>query len=282
MRVLVTGGAGFVAGHLKWELECAGYEVALTDVADCDLTDAVAVEKLVMCVRPDAIVHLGGISFVPDAAKDPTLLDRVNVGGTRNVLDAMLNLGIAARPDNLPAFVFISTAQVLNLPLSAYASSKLKAEAVVKEYVGKGVSAVIARSSNHTGPGQSSKFVVPSFVKQAMEIKAGMRKKFSVGNLDSIRDFTDVRDVARAYRLLLEKGRCGETYAIGSNNRMSMRQLLESVALAVGVSVDYEVNADFWRPTDESKVIDTSAIFELGWRAQRSFLETLKDMAEQN
>ena len=286
MRVLITGGAGFVASHLRRELMRAGHKVVLTDVAEvqipdyrgADLTNRDAIRNLVAEVRPDAIVHLGAISFVPDAAKDPGLLDRVNVGGTENLLRAMVEVGVPRREHGLPTFLFVSTAQVFNSPLSAYAKSKLSAVAVVGYYCHEGVDAVIARPANHTGPGQSPKFVVPSFVWQAKEIKMGRRERFVVGNLESVRDFTDVRDVVRAYRLLLEKGESGRVYGVGSNCRLTIGELLRLVAEQVGVSPVADVDAKLWRPTDASQELDVSSMAELGWEAEIPIEQTLRDM----
>lgn len=286
MKVLVTGGAGFVARHLVRELTAAGYEVDLTDCQEADvpnyhkadLTDADAIFKLVDEVRPDAIVHLGAISFVPDAAKDRKLLERVNEGGTKNVLNALMAARLPRRFRDLPQILFVSTAQVYMRNCSAYALSKMSGEAMVFHYCHEGVDGVIARPANHTGPGQSEKFVVPSFIRQALEIKAGRQRCFTVGNLDSVRDFTDVRDVVRAYRLLLEKGKSTGVYAIGSPNRLSMRELLVKVAGMVGVPTDYEVDPVLWRPTDASLELDTTPIRELGWEPQFTLDETLADM----
>ena len=284
--VLVTGGAGFVAGHLRRELMKANHKVILTDVVETqlpdyrrvDLTDCDAVWDLIETVRPESIVHLGAISFVPDAAKDPELLERVNVGGTENLLRAMIEVGIPRREHDLPTFLFVSTAQVFNTPLSAYAKSKLSAEAVVGHYCHEGIDAVIVRPANHTGPGQSPKFVVPSFVNQAKEIKRGRLEKFVVGNLESVRDFTDVRDVVRAYRLLLEKGETGRVYVIGSNYRLKIGEVLRLVAEQVGVSSAADVDPKLWRPTDASKVLDVSSLAELGWKAEIPIEKTLRDM----
>ena len=101
-----------------------------------------------------------------------------------------------------------------------------------------------------------------------------------MGNLDSVRDFTDVRDVVRAYRLLLEKGEATGVYAIGSPNRLSMRELLVKVAGMVGVPADYEVDPALWRPTDASLELDTTPIRELGWEPQFTLDETLVSMIE--
>ncbi len=280
MKVLVTGGAGFVAAHLTTELERCGWDVMRTDVINggdsairiADLTDALSVRSLVAEVKPDAVIHLGAISFVPDAAKDVGLLERVNVGGTKNILSAVESEIPHAR------FLFISTAHVLNVPLPDYAKSKLAAEKLVAESVSRGIHAVIARPANHTGPGQSSKFVVPSFVKQVMEIKSGIRSRFTVGNLESVRDFTDVRDVVQAYRILLEHGEVGGIYNICSDCRMKIGQLLEMISHKAGVDLDYDTDKNLWRPTDVSPDIDTQRIKKLGWRPDISIEKTIADM----
>lgn len=285
MKILVTGGAGFVARHLSRELTRNGNEAVLTDVVDArladfhraDLTDRAAITNLIRQVQPEAIVHLGAISFVPDAAKDPGLLERVNVGGTRNLLEALQNAPQRERRN--PAFLFVSTAQVNHNPQSAYAKSKFDAETVVLEYAKKGIRVVIARPSNHTGPGQSSKFVVPSFIRQALDIKAGRRAKFSVGNLNSIRDFTDVRDVVTAYRILLTHSEPGNIYYIGSNNLITIGQLLKQIAETVGISPESETDSALWRPTDASEILNISPLVRLGWAPSIPLEQTLRDMA---
>lgn len=277
MRVLVTGGAGFVAAHLQRELRVAGCEVFMTDCRKAswiaDLTQPAEVGRMFEEIRPDACVHLGAISFVPDAARDSESLRRVNVGGTANVVAAMRQVVPHAR------LLFVSSAQVSGDRRSAYAESKLEAEKLVMKAVAEGFDAVVARPANHTGPGQPAKFVVPSFVRQAFEIKAGRQTGFVVGNLDSVRDFTDVRDVARAYRMLLEKGERGCCYAIGSNQRLTMRELLARIREIVGVEgASVEVDENLWRPTDASPMLDISAMAVLGWKAEIPLNRTLSDM----
>ena len=286
MKVLITGGAGFVARHLLVELASAGNEVWLSDRLDADLpnyrkadlTNADSIFRLVDEVRPDAIVHLGAISFVPDAAKAPAFLKRVNEDGTQNLLKAFVEMKPPRRLGDMPQFLFVSTAQVYMKQPSAYAMSKMSGEALVFHYCHEGVDGVIARPANHTGPGQSEKFVVPSFIRQALDIRAGRRRCFMVGNLDSVRDFTDVRDVVRAYRILLEKGRCTGVYSIGAPEHLSMRELLVKVAKIVGVPADYEVDPALWRPSDTSPVLDTEAIRKLGWEPRFTLDDTLMDM----
>lgn len=286
MKILVTGGAGFVARHLTAELMSAGHEVWLSDRFDAplsnyrkaDLADVEAVYNLVASVKPEAIIHLGAISFVPDAAKDTRLLQRVNVDATHDLIAAFLDQALPRRDCDMPRFLFASTAQIYLDNPSAYALSKMSGEAIVRHFNEEGLDGVIARPANHTGPGQSEKFVVPSFVRQALDIKAGRRRMFTVGNLDSVRDFTDVRDVARAYRLMLEKGASGCTYQVGSSERLTMRELLYKVAGAVGVPTDHEVDKAFWRPTDESPRLNTEAIRGLGWQPSFTLDQTIEDM----
>lgn len=143
----------------------------------------------------------------------------------------------------------------------------------------KGIRVVIARPSNHTGPGQSSKFVVPSFIRQALDIKAGRRAKFSVGNLNSIRDFTDVRDVVTAYRILLTRSEPGNIYYIGSNNLTTIGQLLKKIAETVGISPASETDSALWRPTDASEILNISPLVRLGWKPSIPLDQTLRDMA---
>ncbi len=299
MRVLVTGATGFVAKYLVPELESHGHEVfttCLSPKADglphytsLDICDAKAVDGLVAAVRPEACVHLAGVSFVPDAAKDPGRLYAVNIGGTLNLLDALA--------DNAPGskFLFVSTAQVYGCtlnpndapisesaplyPLSPYAISKTAGEASTLAYGEyRGLRTFVARPSNHTGPGQTTKFVVPSFIEQAKAIRRGERKSFTTGNLDSGRDFSDVRDIVAAYRIILEKGVPGETYNISGAPRVTISALFDEIRRLSGVDAPVETNPEFYRPTDFSRLLDTSKVRALGWEPTHTLSDTLRNM----
>lgn len=299
MRVLMTGAAGFVAKYLAPELLSHGHEVFTTDVlpsapsmpsyTQCDLCDAAAIKSLAQQIKPDACIHLAGITFVPDAAKDPGRLYAVNVGGTLNALEAM-----RTAKDNAK-FLFVSTAQIYGCtfneddaplteeapvyPLSPYAISKVAGEAVTRAYGQyKGLEIFIARPSNHTGPGQSPKFVAPSFVEQAKAIKRGEKKAFSAGNLASGRDFSDVRDVVAAYRTILECGKNGETYNISAAPRITIEELLATIQKECGINAPVETNPEFVRPTDFSRILDTSKLRALGWAPSHSTADTIRDM----
>ncbi|MBR4612017.1 MAG: GDP-mannose 4,6-dehydratase [Kiritimatiellae bacterium] len=302
MRVLVTGAAGFVAPYMVRELCSRGHEVAATDVVarpdsqalsceftPCDLCSVEAVRALVEQVRPDACIHLAGVSFVPDAAKNPGRLYAINVGGTLNLLDALVEESPGTR------FLFVSTAQAYGCtfnpndapvieeaplyPLSPYAISKVASESATRAYgLYRGLDIRIARPSNHTGPGQSPKFVAPSFVAQAREILAGTRTSYSAGNLDSGRDFSDVRDVVAAYADILEHGERGTTYNICASHRITIRALLNRIMAISGAQAPIETNPAFYRPTDFSRLLDTSRLRALCWVPRYNLDTTLKDM----
>lgn len=299
MRILLTGAAGFVAPFVARELESRGHEVFATDVTtsakglaayeQCDICSKESVAALVAKVSPDACVHLAGISFVPDAAKDPGRLYAVNIGGTLNLLDAFAAKARGAR------FLFVSTAQAYGCtfdpedapvtedaplyPLSPYAISKAAGEAATRAYgLYKGLETLVVRPSNHTGPGQTAKFVVPSFIAQAKEILRGERREFVTGNLESGRDFSDVRDIARAYAIILEKGVNGATYNACSRTRVRIGELLEEIKRLSGADAPVAVDQKLFRPTDYSRLLDTSRLRALGWKPAYTLADTLRDM----
>lgn len=302
-RVLAIGAAGFAGRHLVRELESAGHAVScidavpesaaggLPDYSQVDLRDAAAVRAAVAASKPDAAVLLAAVSFVPDAAKDPGTLWAVNIGGTVNVVEALLTERPEAR------LLFVSSAQVYGtspkagsdpvsedaplLPLSLYAVSKVAGEAFVRACAAsRGLDAVIARPGNHTGPGQSPKFVAVSFAKQ---VAAAARGEFAgpmrVGNLDSVRDFSDVRDVVRAYRLMLERGRSGAVYNVSSGTMVSIGELLSRLRAIAGTDVAAVRDDALWRPTDRCASLSTAALrADTGWAPSITLDGTLADI----
>ncbi len=295
MRVLVTGAAGFVGRHLADALRAAGHEPLLTDrLADAvagiralDITAVNDVGDAVRDLRPEACVHLAGIAFVPDAARDPGALRAINVDGSVHVADALLHHAPRAR------LLFVSTAQVYGrrrsdealtetaplAPASPYAQSKADAEsALLARARQTGLDLVIARPGNHTGPGQSAKFVAPAFIRALRDFRDGRKTDVVVGNLESERDFTDVRDVVAAYLRLLENGEPGGIYNISAGLHLSIGELLARLAALRGITPSVRIDPQLYRPTDATPRLDTTRMRRLGWQPGYTLDRLLADL----
>jgi GDP-4-dehydro-6-deoxy-D-mannose reductase len=294
MKILITGSHGFVGGFVRAEFSAHGHEVVSHDLhqaADIrfDITDAAAVARGVAQVMPDAVVHLAALAHVPTCEKKPKLAYEVNVGGTINLLEAVQQHAPKAR------VLMISTSQIYGntqrpeplkedadcLPDHVYGVTKLSADLTTLLYHrSRGMHTMTARPANHIGPGQSPDFVVPSFAKQLREIAAGRREPvIRVGNLDSIREFTDVRDVARAYQLLIEKGVGGSAYNIGCGRFVKIRWILDKLCEIAGVEPEVVVDPALYRPADALPGLDITRIREdIGWAPEIPLEQSLADI----
>jgi len=301
MRILVTGAGGFVGRYVARELAASGHSTVAFDLAfstpvpeawrslEGDLLDVRRVNAMVSEVRPDACIHLGAMSFVPAGDRHPERMFAVNVQGTINVLEAFRHHCRAA------SILVVSSAHVYGsttgrshlsedspmAPVSTYAVSKAAADLASLAYAGHyGIHTMSARPNNHTGPGQSVDFVVASLVRQARMIADGKAEPvIKVGNVDSKRDFSDVRDVARAYRLLIEKGRQGQAYNISSHNTLSIGAVLSKLCELAGIRPEISVDPEKFRPTDSSASLDTGKLQrDTGWIPRIDFTTTLSDM----
>jgi GDP-4-dehydro-6-deoxy-D-mannose reductase len=295
-RLLVTGRHGFVGGTLagliasdpalgRWEL---------ADIApELDLRDAHATAALVAAARPDAVIHLAALSFVPDAFKDPATTFDVNVIGTLRLLQALKAHGFAGR------MLFVGTGDVYGLvpedalpiaerrlpaPRNPYAVSKLAAEALCWQWtVTEGIEIVMARPFNHIGPGQSERFVISDFARQVAGIGAGRRPPvIETGDIDVTRDFTDVRDVVRAYFALLERGTSGEIYNVASGVERTVRSLLERLMALSGVAARIEPQAARLRRAEQRRVAGDPAKIHAatGWTAATPLDDSLQAMLD--
>jgi GDP-4-dehydro-6-deoxy-D-mannose reductase len=296
VKVLVTGGGGFVGRWLSEELEAAGHTVTAPVGRDTlDITDRGRTGAIVAEVAPDAIAHLAAISFGPDARDDPALALRTNVGGTLNVLEA------ARAGDASPAILVTSSSEVYGapepgqLPLdersslrasSAYALSKCAQEGVALAHAARtGTRVVVTRAFNHTGPGQRDVFVVPALARRVATALGDRAAAIRVGNLDVRRDFTDVRDVVRAYRLLLESLAAGSldsggVFNICSGESHAIREILETFLRAASIDAEVTVDPALVRPEDPVEIRGDASALEraTGWTPRIPFATTLADV----
>ncbi len=294
MRVLVTGATGFAGRWLVRELASAGHQVIEAPAQrELDLASAPDLGPLVRDAQSDAVAHLAAVSFLPDAEGDPSLAERVNVGGTEAVFAALDAAGSTA-----PVLV-TSTADVyapdaplpINenaevAPRSAYGRSKVGQEGVASAAARRGRAVTIVRAFNHIGPGQRPVFVVPAFAQRVLELKAGRTDSIPVGSLASRRDFTDVRDVVRAYRLLLERmavsqhGDEARILNVGSGRSVSMEEILRSLCSIAGVEPRWRVDPARLRPNEiPDRVADTTLLRSLvPWEPQIPLETSLRDV----
>ena len=301
MRILVTGACGFVGRHVVNELIRAGHTPIAFDAVKPieplpspdlhvgDLRDETSLKKIVKEVTPDACIHLAGIAFIPQGWTDPQLVFSVNLLGTINVLEAfrvsapharllvVTSAEVYGRHPSLHAFAEDSPLSPDNL----YAVSKIAADQSALLYAHRyGMHIMTARPSNHIGPGQSPHFVTSAFAGQIVKIALKKAEPvLKVGNLECERDFTDVRDVAHAYRLIIEGGHAGEAYNVSSEKLVRITTVLNELCRLRGVSPEIVVDPARYRPLDVRPRIDSTRLRqELGWNPERDLSTTLRDV----
>ncbi len=245
MRAVVTGGLGFVGRHLVHHLREAGDEVITLDHRGddaVDVTDGPAVAAALADAAPDAVYHLAGWANVGASWNDPVAVLRVNAEGTLHVLRACTAASVGRVLAVASADVYgVVTEAELPLtessplrPTSPYAASKLAADALAQQaFLGHGLGVVRVRPFNHLGPGQSEQFVAPAIAARIARAERDGADTIPVGNLSARRDVTDVRDVVRAYRLLIERGGAGEVYNVCTGEDMAVQTLAD---LLVGMA----------------------------------------------
>jgi len=298
-RILVTGAAGFVGRKLCAQLTRDGYQVLATDHAPsvefdsyhaCDFSRSGDIAAMMdWAGNLDGIFHLAAITFVPDAAADPDGVMRVNLEGTQHLIQAMRQSPVAPRLVYVssseiygaPQFLPVDEAHPLN-PNNPYAISKAAADEYCRNACETwGLDIIRMRPFNHSGPGQTDKFVLSSFARQVADIEAGRGEPIMhVGNLDVARDFSHVDDILRAYGLALEKGASGAAYNVCSGQAHSVRDALDYLIAQLDAEVEVKPDPARMRTADIPEVRGSYAAFqvETGWQPEISFTQLLDDL----
>jgi GDP-4-dehydro-6-deoxy-D-mannose reductase len=311
MRALVTGISGFVGGHLAEHLLASGDTVAglsasgrwpaslahlVGNVAiePCDLAGIAqeAMTELVASKQPEAIYHLAAQANPQASVADPKGTWALNLGGTLSLLEAVKASGLKPRVVVVGSGVCYGNPSPQQMPVTElcplrpnnpYSASKGAADLLgVQHYLAHGTDVVMARPFNHAGPRQSSTYVLGALARQVAEVEAGLKPRVEVGNLDIVRDFTDVRDVVRAYRLLAEKGEPGEIYNLGSGRGTKLADALEILRGLATSPIEVYVDPARVRPVDQPLLVaDASKLRSaVGWEPLYSIEATLADMLE--
>ncbi len=312
MRVLITGITGFAGSHLadyllaehteveifgiqRWRSRTENIEhlAGKIELREADLRDYTSIHRALDEVRPDAIFHLAAQSFVPTSWRAPAETLSTNIIGQTYLFEAVRALQldptiqIAGSSEEyglvLPDEVPIKETNPLR-PLSPYAVSKVAQDLLAYQYFESyGLKTIRTRGFNHTGPRRGEVFVTSNFAKQIASIEAELQEPvIRVGNLESVRDFTDVRDTVRAYWLAVEKGRPGEVYNIASGREITIRQLLDKLVELSRTQVEVEIDPERLRPSDVEVLVGDASKFhaDTGWEPTIPLEQTLEDLLD--
>jgi GDP-4-dehydro-6-deoxy-D-mannose reductase len=309
MRTLITGINGFVGGHLaEWLLHLGGWDIwgvsrtlplGLAHLNDdvrpvqADLRDAEAVRQVIEQVRPEVVFHLAGQTFVPESFSHPADTLTTNILAQLHIFLALIELELPCRvlvagsneeygpirPEDVP----VDEDTPLR-PASPYGVSKVAQDMLALQYhQSHQLDVVRVRPFNHIGPRQSERFVASSFAAQIARIEQGQQPPvLRVGNLSARRDFTDVRDMVRAYVLAVETGEAGQVYNIGSGTPVAIQDLLDRLLAASSAMVEVQTDPARMRPVDIPTVACDARSFRerTGWQPQIDLDQTLRDILD--
>ena len=308
MKALITGISGFAGSHLAEFLINKGYEVFGTfydkstfsnlngfidkiTLFQCDIRNYDNLKKIIVKVKPDEIYHLAAISFIPTSFENPKLTFDTNFYGTLNLYESVKELKIS------PKILFVGSADEYGLikesdlpikedcplkPLNPYSISKASADFLSYFYFRNyNLNVIRVRPFNHIGPRQSPEFVCSDFSKQIVEIERGLKEPIiKVGNLEAKRDFTDARDMVRAYWLAIQKGELGEVYNICSENVVSIKDLLNKLLSMSKKNIEIRKDFKKFRNLDIPLFLGDSKKFkkQTSWKQKFLFRKTLQDI----
>lgn len=302
-KALIIGAAGFVGRYLAEHLQAEyGMNVAVTklahenldiegtDVYDLDIMNKEEIVSLLFKVRPDYIFHLAAQSSVGVSWKNPGLTVDINIKGSINVMDAIrelyykpkvLLIGSGEEYGHIKEGETPVTENNMLRPGNIYAATKVCQNMIGNIYAkAYDMDLMMVRAFNHIGPTQAPIFVVADFCKQVAEIEKGLRPPVMyVGNLSAKRDFTDVRDVVRAYALLVQKGTAGETYNVGNGHAVSIRDILDMIISMSDKDIKVEVDPNKLRPVDVPIIeADTNKLKQAtGWEQTIELKQTIEE-----
>ena len=302
-KALIIGAGGFVGSYL---IDCLHDEFHMevfatklkgmefthpsAEVYDLDILVKEDIVELLYNIRPDYIFHLAAQSSVSVAWKNPLLTIDVNIKGSVNVMDAIrelyykprvLVIGSGEEYGHIKEGETPISEETILRPGNIYAATKACQNMIGSIYAkAYDMEMMLVRAFNHVGPGQAPLFVVSDFCKQTAEIEKGLKEPvIRVGNLSARRDFTDVRDVVRAYALLILKGTAGETYNVGSGRAVTIRSILDMIVSMSSAKITVEVDQNKIRPVDVPVIeADISKINrETGWEPVISIEQTIRE-----
>ncbi len=296
MKVLITGVSGFVGQYLESELHANNYEVVgvgktpRKNIVVCDVLNRERLLSVIKDINPDAVVHLAGQTRVHDSWNNPAKTMQLNTLSSINVLDAvsylnkevrLLFIGSSEQYGMISAENKFVDENIPTKPVNPYGISKQAQEDLILSLAHKrNMDVVLTRSFNHIGPGQKIGMVIPDFASSIVKIEKHIQEPIiRVGNLNLKRDFTDVRDVVKAYLLLIKYGHSGEIYNVGNGKSYLIRSLLDYMIELSEMEITIEIDVNKFRPIDIPELIcNNKKIYEhCNWLPKIDIKKTLEE-----